>query len=170
MKITFLICLLLTALTANAQTAETVSSLTPVSPYIGKFTKNVPRANYATTDEKIKFDVKIEPVNLPDGKKAVAILIRTSTREIAFINIGGLYTARVNFYARITSKDKKTDGFFEERSETTASVEALANDQVKPVILRKVFALPAGKYQIGVIVRDLIAGGHGVKIVKFEIS
>jgi hypothetical protein len=170
-KIKLLIILLFAFLNVGAQTAETLGNLTPVPLTVGKFTKNVPREKYAVLkDEKVKFDVKTEPVNLPDGKKAVAVIIQTSAREIVFENIGGAETAKVGFYGRITSKDKKTDGFFEEKIITTATIEELTDSiKLKPVLLSKVFALPEGKYQIGVIVRDLISGARGVKIIKFQI-
>lgn len=155
---------------ADAQTAEIISELTPVPSNIGKFTKHVPKPQYETRyAEKIKFDVKIDPINLPNGKKAIAITIRITTDELWFENIGGIETARVKFYGRITSKDRQTDGFFEERQDFTMKIEELADGTVKPVVLRRVFDLPEGKYQIGVIVRDIFSGGQRVKIIKFLI-
>jgi hypothetical protein len=157
-------------LNVNAQTAETISELTPVPSNIGKFTKRARKIRYLDySPTKVRFDVKIEPVSVSDGKKAVAINIRTKSSEIIFWNMGGVETGVVNFYGRITSKDKKTDGFFEEKITTTATVEELAEGKVKAVILRKVFELPPGKYQIGVIVRDNVSGAHSVKIIKFQV-
>ncbi len=157
----------------KAQTAETVSELTPVSSNIGKFTKNVPkyRDSILGISYKIEFAVKVGTVNLPDGKKAVAVIIETRTSELVFETVGGQPTARINVYGRITSKDKTTDGFFEEKIIIGATIEELSDvSKMKSVILRRVFALPAGKYQIGVIVRDIITGMRGVKIIKFQIS
>lgn len=161
----------LAASTIDAQTAASLSELTPVSSNIGKFTKKVPKYKGILGESyDIKFDVKIENVNLPPAKKAVAVVIETRATELVFEPVSDQPTARTNFYGRITSKDKITDGFFEEKIITEASVEELSDvSKMKSVTLRKVFALPAGKYQIGVIVRDLISGMRGVKIVKFEI-
>jgi hypothetical protein len=170
-KTELFIILFFAFLNIDAQTAETPGNLTPVPLTVGKFTKNVPPEKYAVLkDEKVKFDVKTEPVTLPDGKIAVAVIIQTNARDIVFENIGGAETAKVSFYGRITSKDKKTDGFFEEKLNTTATIEELTDvTKLKPVMIRKVFSLPGGKYQIGVIVRDLISGARGVKIIKFQI-
>jgi hypothetical protein len=158
-------------LTADAQTVETISEPTPVPSNIGKFTKNVRKIKYVEYDaEKVRFNVKIEPMSLPDGRKAAWFIIQTAASEVFFENIGGEETARVNFYGRITSKDKKSDGFFEEKLIVTATVEELGDKStLKPLILRKIFALLPGKYQIGVVVRDEASGASGVKIIKFQI-
>lgn len=174
MKITFLILLLFAALTINAQTAETLSELTPIPSNIGKFTKNVPKYKdrILGISYEIKFDVKFESVNLSDGKKAVAVMILANrAEEFVFESLDDVPTARLSVYGRITSKDKSTDGFFEEKSTLIAPLEELNNiPKTRSVISRKVFALPAGNYQIGVIVRDLITKMRGVRIVKFQIQ
>jgi hypothetical protein len=149
--------------TANAQTAETISKLTPVSSNIGKFTKNVPKIRDSVLGKsyEIKFNVKTEPVNSPSEEKAVAVLIRIDPRELVFENVGGIETATVKFYGRVTSRDEKTDGFFEEILSASATIEELSDvSKLKPVTLRKVFTLTAGKYQIGIIVRDLRTGAR----------
>lgn len=156
----------------KAQTSETISELTPVPPNIGKFSKYPPQykspyvGNY-----KIKFDANAEVINLSDGKKGVAVTIQITNGELNFADIGGRQTAKIKIYGRVTSKDKTIDGFFEEELETFADIEELTTGIYKsPVTLRKMFELPAEKYQIGIIVRDRISGMNGVKVIKFQID
>jgi hypothetical protein len=155
----------------NAQTSETVSKLSPLSANIGKFSKHPPKKirDLIIGTYKIKFDVSTELINLADGKKGIAVKIKISNKELGFESIGGKQTARISIYGRITSKNRKIDGFFEEGLDTVVTEEELANGTNKsPVTLRKVFELPKGKYQIGVIVRDITSGMHGIKVVKFQ--
>ena len=133
------------SLNIKSQTAETTSELTPVPSNIGRFTKNVPKVKnpILDDDQEIRFDVKVEAVNPANGKKAFAVIIQTTNDQLVFENIGGKETARISIYGRITSKDKKTDGFFEETSTITATIEELSDfTKMKPIFLRKVFALP----------------------------
>ena len=151
------------AFSVNAQSSETVSRLTPVPSNIGKFSKN-------QLNNKLKFDVKAEPVDLPGGKKGIAVTVQARYWELVFEDRGGLQTSILRIYLRITSDDKKTDGFFEERVETQVEREELVDLKEKRVTFRRVFELPAGKYQVGVIGTDMRDGYRNAKIVKFQIG
>lgn len=160
----------------DAQTSETISELTPVPTNVGKFVGRLSGKN-------LKFNAKIELIDLPDGKKGVVVTIKTNYNELPFEPIGGKPTARMTIYGRITSKDKKTDGFFEEKLVVSMTNEELAYSlHDKYVVLRKVFVLPESKYQIGIIVRDhylyeffdfyagdMLSIRRGIKIIKFQI-
>lgn len=164
----------------SAQSAETPSELKPVPSYIGKFSTKPPRSksyqagvsDFGISSYKprtnLKFDVKIEPVKLSDGKNAVAVVIRTNYPEMLFANRSET-AASLKIYGRITSNDDVTDGFFEENISVSASEADLLNSANKFSTFRKVFELPAGNYQFGVIVTDLEAENRGAKIVKFQI-
>ncbi len=157
----------------NSQKTETVSKLIPVPANIGKFLKYPPKKirSLIVRTYKIKFDINAERINLADSKKGIAVTIKISNKELGFESIDGKQTARISIYGRITSKNRKIDGFFEEGLDTVVTEEALDNDTNKsPLTLRKVFELPEGKYQIGVIVRDITSGMNGVKIFKFQIK
>lgn len=155
----------------RTQTSETVSHLIPVASNIGKFSKRLPKlSDRVINKDNLKFLVSAMPVNLPDNKEGVAITIQASSNDVSFEDIGGDPTARLKIYGRITSKDDKTDGFFEEKIEEIATIDELVNSIDKKIVLRKVFELPEGNYQIGVIITDVFSGMRGVKVVKFDIS
>jgi hypothetical protein len=155
----------------NSQTSERVSKLTPVFANIGKFSKHPPKKirDLITGTYKIQFDVSTEPINLADGKKGIAVTIKISNKELGFEPIGGKQTARISIYGRITSKNRKIDGFFEEGFDTVVTEELVSGTNKSPVTFRRVFELPKGKYRIGVIVRDITSGMNGVKVIKFQI-
>lgn len=153
-----------------AQSNETVSLLIPVPSNIGKFSKRLPpNRNRFIEKDNLKFEISVEPVNSPNNRKAIAVEIKTTYKELVFENIGGNETARLKFYGRITSKDKTTDGFFEEHLEELANVDDLVNGSNKQVVLRKVFELPDGIYQIGIIITDSASGMRGVKVKRFNV-
>ena len=153
----------------NAQTSEQISQLTPVAPNIGKFTKKIPKNDSYFDPSNLEFEPKVEVINLPEGKKGVAVIIQTHYKEVVFESIGGKYIARLNVYGRIISRDKTIDGFFEERLSETGDIDDLVNGANKHVALRKVFELPEGKFQIGIIVKDIASGNRGIKVIKFQI-
>lgn len=178
MKSIIFLIFLFSFVIANAQTSETISELTPVPSNVGKFVGKLP-------GKSLKIAVKTEPINLSGEKWGLALTVQTNYKELNFENIGGQPTTRLTVYGRITSMDKKIDGFFEERVITSVKIDDLLNTREKFVTLRKVFELPAGKYQIGIIVRDhflyefsypgdTLLGGtsplkRGIKILKFQI-
>lgn len=155
----------------NAQTSDQVSQLTRVASNIGKFSKRLPPdRNRIINEDNLKFNFLTETINLPDNKKGVAVTIKTIYNEVVFENISDKPTARLNIYGRITSEDKTTDGFFEEKISESAEVSDLTKKNLKKeIVLHKIFELSEGNYQIGVIIRDIASGIRGVKIVKFKI-
>jgi len=158
------------SLTAAAQTSEIISALTPVPAYLGKFSKKMLKGDSYYEPLRIEFAVKIEPIDLSDGKKGMAVIIQIPHEEIVFDDWADKPKAKINIYARITSKDKTTDGFLEEKINVDTYARAdLMKLGEKPVTLRRILALPEGKYRITVIVRDIIANIRGIKDLKFQI-
>ena len=156
---------------ANAQNSITVSQLIPVASNIGKFSKRLPaNRNRIINRDNLKFEIAADSVNLTDNKKGVAVTIKTIYKEVVFDSIGGKLTGRLNIYGRITSDEQTTDGFFEERLSENVEKDDLVNGHYKEIVLRKIFELPEGNYQIRVIITDITSGMRGVKGVKFRIS
>ena len=154
----------------KAQSSETVSELTPVPSNIGKFSKRLPpRKNRLINKDNLKFEIITEIVDLSENKKGVAVSIQVPYLEITFQNMGGKPTAMINIYGRITSKDEITDGFFEETLTEIIEIDELVKAVNKNGTARKVFELPNGYYQIGVIITDRISQMRGVKVVKFQV-
>lgn len=152
----------------NAQTSETISELTPVPPRTGRLLKKLPKGINYGEPWVIEFDVKTDAVKLADGKTGIAVTIQTSIEELVFESVDDKPTARIKIYVRITSKDKTTAGFFEEKMIINGfSVTDLSEGGKHPVTLKKIFALPEGNYKIAVLISDLY--GRGVKFVKFQI-
>lgn len=155
----------------DAQTSEQVSRLTPVASNIGKFSKRLsPDRNRIIYEDNLEFEVSTELVTLPENKKGVVVTIKTLYRELVFQPEADKQTTKVKIYGRITSKDKSTDGFFEEIIFESARIEELMKGVNKEIVLRKVFELPKGNYQIGVIVKDIASGNRGIQVSKFKVS
>lgn len=106
---------------------------------------------------------------MSDGKKGIAVTIQTSYDQLIFAKEGGKPTAKINIYGRITSKNKKTDSFFEEQLTAIVTIEELSDIRGKSITLRKVFVLPERKYQFGISVGDLYSDYLGIKVMEFQI-
>ena len=172
-RLVFIFFLFFASLIARAQTSEIISQLTPVPAGTKKVSKMLPepKNSLVKVEGKLIFEIKVESVTLADGKKAAAVIIQTTYDEIVFDIRGEKIDASIDVYARIRSKDKKIDGFFEDKLTVTLDdIKPLESAGKTPVTVRRVFKLPAGKYEIGVVVQNWNSGLRGVKFVKFQIS
>lgn len=117
----------------------------------------------------LDFDVRIDFFRQSDNQVITAFTIQTDNRELTFEEEGGLPTARMNIFGRITSVSGKRSGIFEDSVVTNASPQELAEMRERKSIYQKAIALAPGRYKIDVIVRDVASGSRGIRSVGFEV-
>jgi hypothetical protein len=64
-----------------------------------------------------------------DERVITAFTIQTENKELVFEQIGGLETARMNIFGRVTAVSGKRSGIFEDSVTTNASPEELERSQ-----------------------------------------
>lgn len=161
----------------NAQESEVINQLKPC-PTPPKLTKaeikELKRINrdveYIDYGDPIEIFVGIETKILSSEKTAGIIKFQTNSYELTWTNADekGILVARLNFFFRITSIDKKFDSCFEEKFRYS-----FKEDEVKkkiPILYQKVFELPRGVYTLDFLVRDIETGKTGTQKLKFEIK
>ena len=155
----------------KAQTQESISELTPISAdseNFRDFAKRLSKSGGWIHSGKLKFNADTQLVTLPNGKKVVVVTIQTMNEELVFESIENKVKSKLRVYGRITSKNKKFDGFFEElKLIEFADDKDLMKLNKSPVLFRKVFELPEGEYQIGIFLHDTINSGK--KVIKIEL-
>ncbi len=101
---------------------------------------------------------------LHSGNEVTSIDIRTNYEDIGFEKDGSNYAARCNFFVKIGSADRKIFGLFEDSMNIYATesdlTEAALNPSTYPVIFRRYFDLPPGKYEIYLAARDVKIGNR----------
>lgn len=173
-QIVFIIFLsLVFVLSIKAQDSTEVSQLTPC-PVPRQLTKSElkkikDQIIHIFPSEPLKIFVGIEPIILPNEKRASLIKSQMNSYEVVFQDMNnGDFQGRFNFFIRISSIDKRTDGCFEEKRNFT-----LKKDEIGRKVwlnYNKLFELPKDKYTITFIVRDIQTGMIGVEKITFEVN
>jgi GWxTD domain-containing protein len=120
-------------------------------------------------DNPLNFDMRIDFFRQSDERVVTAFTIQTENRELTFKDIGGVQTARMNIFGRITSVAGRRVGVFEDAVTATATEEDLVNAKNRKSAYGKTVPLPPGTYRVDVIVRDLESGATQVKHLGFTV-
>lgn len=135
-----------------------------------KFNDLASAVNTPSIDENpLAFDMRVDFFRQSDDKVITAFTIQTENKDLSFKDSGGVQTARMNIFARITSVSGRRAGTFEDPVITTATAEELAQAKDRKSAYQKVVALGAGTYKVDVIVRDVESGATGVKHIGFTV-
>lgn len=117
----------------------------------------------------LDFDVRIDYFRQSDEQVMVAFTIQTDNSELRFEDAGGLNTARMNIFGRITSVSDRRAGIFEDTVTTNATREELANMQHRKSVYQKTMAMKPGVYKVDVVVRDVETGNRGIRNIGFTV-
>jgi len=117
----------------------------------------------------LDFDLRVDFFRQSDDRVITAFTVQTSNKELKFDPIGGLETARMNIFGRITAVSGKRSGIFEDSVTTNATTEELAETRDKKSVYQKAIALTPGTYKVDVVVRDVATGNKGIKNVGFTV-
>ncbi|HEX8370218.1 MAG TPA: GWxTD domain-containing protein [Pyrinomonadaceae bacterium] len=117
----------------------------------------------------LDFDLRVDFFRQSDERVVTAFTIQTDNKELVFEQIGGLETARMNIFGRITAVAGKRSGIFEDSVTTNASPTELAEAKDRKSIYQKAIALTPGTYKVDVVVRDVSSGSRGIRTLGFTV-
>ncbi|HEX8735503.1 MAG TPA: GWxTD domain-containing protein [Pyrinomonadaceae bacterium] len=117
----------------------------------------------------LDFDLRVDFFRQSDDRVVTAFTIQTDNKELVFEQIGGLETARMNIFGRITAVAGKRSGIFEDSVTTNASPVELAEAKERKSIYQKAIALTPGTYKVDVVVRDVSSGNRGIRTLGFTV-
>ncbi len=117
----------------------------------------------------LDFDLRVDFFRQSDDRVITAFTVQASNKELKFDPIGGLETARMNIFGRITAVSGKRSGIFEDSVTTNSTTEELADTRDKKSVYQKAIALTPGTYKVDVVVRDVATGNKGIKNVGFTV-
>ena len=115
-------------------------------------------------ENALNFDMRIDFFRQSDERVVTAFTIQTENSDLKFDDIGGVQTARMNVFGKITSVAGRRVGVFEDVVSATATVSELINIKGRKSAYGKAVALPPGTYRVDVVVRDINSGA--TQIVK----
>lgn len=117
----------------------------------------------------LDFDLRVDFFRQSDDRVVTAFTIQADNKELSFDPVGGLPTARMNIFGRITAVSGKRSGIFEDSVTTNSTTEELAETKDKKSVYQKAYALTPGTYKVDVVVRDVISGNRGIRSIGFTV-
>ncbi|HYG12255.1 MAG TPA: GWxTD domain-containing protein [Pyrinomonadaceae bacterium] len=120
-------------------------------------------------DNPLNFDMRIDFYRQSDERVVTAFTIQTDNKELTFTDVGGVQTARMNIFGRITSVAGRRVGVFEDAVTATASSAELLDMKNRKSAYGKTVPLAPGTYRVDVIVRDINSGATQVKHLGFTV-
>jgi GWxTD domain-containing protein len=120
-------------------------------------------------DNFITSTVQISYFKQSDDRVIVAFTVQTDNKDLVFRDVGGIQTARLNIYGRITTVAERRVGFFEDAVATTATPSELVEVVERKSAYQKAVALPPGRYRVDVIVRDINSGAESRQHLGFAV-
>jgi GWxTD domain-containing protein len=118
----------------------------------------------------LPFSVRTDFFRLGNETVATSFTVQFDHTDLSFKNQGGIYSAQVNMYAKLTSLSGRSAGSFEDTVQTGRfSEDQLPLAQSQKSVYQKNVALPPGRYKIDVVARDITSGKTGILHHSFEV-
>lgn len=132
-------------------------------------------AGLANTDSPVidnnplDFDMRVDFFRQSDDRIIATFTVQTENKELSFEDIGGLPTAKMNIYGKITAVSGKRSGVFEDSVTSSATAEELVEAKDRKSVYQKAIALTPGTYKVDVVVRDVVSGNKGIVSKGFTV-
>lgn len=117
----------------------------------------------------LAFDVRVDYFRQADDRVITTFTIQTNNKELTFDESGGMKTAKMNIFGRVTAVSGKRSGIFEDSVTTNATAEELAEARDRKSVYQKAMALTPGTYKYDIVVRDVSSGNRGIVSMGFTV-
>ncbi len=117
----------------------------------------------------LNFDVRIDFFRQSDDRVIVTFTVQTDNKELTFEEEGGLPTARMNIFGRVTAVSGRRTGIFEDSVTTNMTTQELSAMSNRKSVYQKALALTPGTYKVDVVVRDVATGNRGIVNQGFTV-
>jgi GWxTD domain-containing protein len=117
----------------------------------------------------LAFDVRVDYFRQAEDRVITTFTIQTDNKELTFDESGGMKTAKMNIFGRVTAVSGKRSGIFEDSVTTNATAEELAEARDRKSVYQKAMALTPGTYKYDIVVRDVSSGNRGIVSMGFTV-
>ena len=117
----------------------------------------------------LDFDLRVDFFRQSEDRVIVTFTVQADNKELVFADEGGLKTARMNIFGRITAVSGKRSGIFEDSVATSATTAELVDAKQRRSVYQKAIAMAPGTYKVDVIVRDVESGNRGIVNQGFAV-
>ena len=117
----------------------------------------------------LPFDLRVDFFRQSDDRVVATFTVQADNRDLNFKDEGGLQTARMNIFGRVTAVSGKRSGIFEDSVTTNATTAELVELKERKSVYQKAIALTPGTYKVDVVVRDVGTGNKGIVSHGFTV-
>lgn len=117
----------------------------------------------------LDFDLRVDFFKQSNDRVITTFTVQAPNNELVFEDIGGVPTARINIFGRITAVTDRRAGIFEDSVSATATAADLAEEKDRSSIYQNAQALAPGNYKVQVVVRDVASGNKGIRSIGFKV-
>ena len=117
----------------------------------------------------LAFDLRVDFFRQSDDRVITAFTVQTSNKELKFERVGGLQTATMNIFGRITAVSGKRSGIFEDSVVANATSTELADAGTEIGLSKSDCPDAPGTYKVDVVVRDVGTGNKGIVNLGFVV-
>lgn len=117
----------------------------------------------------LDFDVRVDFFRQSEDRVIATFTVQADNKELAFKDSGGLQSATLNVFGRVTAVSGKRSGIFEDSITASSTAEELANTKDRKSVYQKAIALTPGTYKVDVVVRDVTSGNKGIRNLGFTV-
>jgi GWxTD domain-containing protein len=117
----------------------------------------------------LDFSLRVDFFRQSDDRVMTTFTIQADNKELVFEDVGGIPTAKMNIFGRITSVSNKRSGIFEDSVTADATAEDLAQVKDRKSVYQKGYVLAPGTYKVDVVVRDVASGNRGILSKGFTV-
>lgn len=117
----------------------------------------------------LDFDLRVDFFKQSDDRVITTFTIQTENRELVFEDLGGVPTARMNIFGRITAVTDRRAGIFEDAVVAQSTATDLAEERERKSVYQHARPLAPGNYKVQVVVRDVASGNKGIRSIGFKV-
>ena len=121
-------------------------------------------------ENPVNFDLRVDFFRQSENRVLTTFTLQAENKELVFKDVGGIPTAQMNIFGRITAVTNRRAGIFEDSVTTTSTAENLAASKNAKSVYQTAYPLePGGTYKVEVVVRDVVSGKRGVEKLGFTV-
>jgi GWxTD domain-containing protein len=120
--------------------------------------------------DALPFRIRTDFMRISGDRVASTFTVQFDHRDLSFKNQGGVYSAAINLYGRISGLSDRPRELFEDVLQTRRYTDAqMPVAQTQRSLYQKNIVLAPGRYKIDVIARDTASGKTGIVHHSFEV-
>lgn len=120
-------------------------------------------------ENSINFDLRIDFFKQSDERVVTTFTLQADNKELSFKDEGGIQTANMNIFGKVTAVTGKRAETFEDVATVNTTPQELVEAKDRKSIYQNARTLQPGIYKIDVVVRDVVSGKTGIARKGFTV-